>query len=70
MVNGQQQPTTITMATTILRVKILSNHPQILRQQVRLIGDDPPSKQICFSLGMRGSMALKMLLFYRNDASP
>jgi hypothetical protein len=52
--------------TSFFRVRPLRE----ARQHVRLIGDDPLSKQTCFSWGVRGSMALKMLLYYDDDTLP
>jgi hypothetical protein len=37
------------------------------RIHVGLIGDNAPSKRICFSLAMRQSKALKMLRWCGND---
>ena len=44
--------------------------PCVLRRCVELIGDNHPSKRICFLWGVVGFMALKMLLCYGDDESP
>ena len=62
--------TTITMVAG--REGPLQPHKRscVLCRCIGLIGDNPPSKQICYSWGAIGFMALKMLLCYGNDASP
>jgi hypothetical protein len=49
---------------------VLYRRPLTLHQQVASIEDNPLSKRICPSLGMRGSMALEMHLYYVDDALP
>ncbi len=61
--NGQRPTTTsITMAAAARNCPLATHRRQFtVHRRVRLIGDDPPSKRIYFSLAIRGSMTLTML---------
>ncbi len=42
----------------------------LARRHVGLIGDNPPSKQMCLGVGLIGCMPLKTLLCSNDDAPP
>ncbi len=42
----------------------------LVRRRVELIGDNPPSKQMCLGVGLIGCMPLKTLLCSNDDAPP
>ncbi len=68
----QQQATTNPTMAAAGKNRPLEAHrrPCVLRRRVGLIAEDPPRKRICFLFGLKGCMALKMLLCCGDASSP
>jgi hypothetical protein len=77
MANGQQQPTTITMAASGRNIPIAPHRrPSISRQHVGLIGDNPLNKRVWFLRGWEGlwpskhSFIMGMMQCHNNPLQP